>query len=76
MIFADCCSHDASCMLWKKEGKKKKPKKTKLSRFVQVVYMYGKKLLKINKDTVVNTHTELLSFSLSFLRGEDHTVPS
>lgn len=45
---ADCCYHDASCMLWKKkkERKKEAEKDERLRRFVQVVYMYGKNYRK------------------------------
>lgn len=45
---ADCCYHDASCVLWKKQKKKKQSRKRwkGSARFVQVVYMYGKNYWK------------------------------
>lgn len=53
---ADCCSHDASCMLWKKKKKERKKKNDeKAQPFCTGCLYVWEELLKINKDTVVNT---------------------
>lgn len=59
---ADCCYHDASCML----GKKKTQGKQKERRlFCTGCFYVREELLEINTDTVVNTHTRC-SCALSF----------
>lgn len=66
---ADCCYHDASCMLWKKKkGKKKRSRKRRKAQTFCTGCLYvWEELPKINKDTVVNTQRKLWSHFCNFL---------